>query len=103
MSNSKIIGGTGGPPGGGSGTITATPPVTDNAIVRWDGTTATIIQNSIPIVQDGGAIQSRGFITNRVVDTTVAVGSTETWIAPSLEIASGGVITLASGAQLIII
>lgn len=76
---------------------------TDNAITRWDGTTGTIIQNSLAILQDGGAIESRGFITNRTVDTVISVGSNQTMISPSLEMASGGVIMLASGANLIII
>lgn len=85
------------------GVILTTPPVTDNALVRWDGTNGRKIQNGISVEQDGGAIQSRGFITSRVVNTTISVSSNETWIAPSLEIAGGGVITLAAGAQLIII
>lgn len=42
--------------GGGGGGITATPPSTDNAIVRWDGTTGTIIQNSMAFVDDDGNI-----------------------------------------------
>jgi len=37
----------------GSGAMNAaTPPVTDNAIVRWDGTTGDMVQNSNVIVDD---------------------------------------------------
>lgn len=41
----------------GSGAVNAaTPPTTDNAIVRWDGTTGDMIQNSNVIVDDGDSI-----------------------------------------------
>ena len=41
----------------GSGSVNAaTPPTTDNAIVRWDGTTGDMIQNSNVIVDDGDNI-----------------------------------------------
>ena len=76
---------------------------TDNAIARYDGTTGDLIQNSIATVQDSGAVNAQGFISNRVISNTTSVGANETWIAPSLEIASGGTIVMASGAQLIII
>lgn len=41
----------------GSGAVNAaTPPTTDNAIVRWDGTTGDMIQNSLVIVDDSNNV-----------------------------------------------
>jgi hypothetical protein len=46
------ISGTGG--AGGSGDVIGPGVVTDNAIVRWDGTTGTFIQNSLITIDDSG-------------------------------------------------
>lgn len=90
--------------GAGSGNVTGIPPTTVNAIARWDDTTGTTIKNSPNTqVQDGGAIESMGFITKRKIDTTVTVHSGESWIAPSLEMQPGGIIVLESDSQLIIV
>lgn len=42
--------------GGGSGNVTGPGSSTDNAIVRWDGASGTVIQNSNVIVADSGTI-----------------------------------------------
>lgn len=90
--------------GSGSGDVTGTPPSDDKAITRYLGTSGLIIQNSPGTrVQDSGAIEAQGFITNRTISGTTTVSSSETWIAPSLEMTPGSIIQLASGAQLIII
>jgi hypothetical protein len=89
--------------GSGTGDITGPASSTDNAVVRWDGTTGKIIQNSNAILEDSGAMHAQGFITNRNVNGTMTVGPTESWISPSLEMQPGAVIVLAAGAQLIII
>ena len=49
---------------------------TDNALVRWDGTTGTIVQDSNAILGDGGILQVSGVnVTGSVdVDTNVVVG-----------------------------
>jgi hypothetical protein len=47
--------------GAGSGDVSGpATPVTDNAIVRWDGITGEIIQNSTVIVSDDGDITTTG-------------------------------------------
>jgi hypothetical protein len=86
-----------------SGGVQGPSSSTDNAITRWDGITGQLVQNSKALLQDDGAIQAQGFITNRQVTGTVVVGATESWIAPSLELQPGSVIVLGAGAQLIII
>ena len=88
--------------GTGSG-VTGIAPTTVNAITRWADTSATTIQNSLALVQDSGAIEAQGFITNRNVTNTVVVNTGETWIAPALSVAPGGLIVLNADAQLIII
>lgn len=88
----------------GTGDVTGPGSSDDKAIARFNGTTGKIIQNSPrTLVQDSGAINSQGFVTDRQVFGTVAVGSTQTWLAPSLEMQPSSIIQLASGAQLIII
>ena len=90
--------------GAGSGNVTGIPPTTINAIARWADTIGTTIYNSPgTLVQDSGAIEAQGFITNRTVTGTVTVNTGESWIAPSLTIAAGGVIVLASDAELILV
>lgn len=53
-----VISSTGGGGGGGGGTGTVTGPVssTDNALVRFDGTTGQVIQNSTATLSDAGAL-----------------------------------------------
>jgi hypothetical protein len=42
--------------GGGSGNVTGPASSTDNALVRWDGTTGQLIQNSLAILSDAGSL-----------------------------------------------
>ena len=97
----ELVSTTGG--GGGSGNVTGISPTTVTAIARWEDTLGTIIANSLALVQDGGAIESNGFISNRTISTLVNVQSGQSWIAPSLTIAPGGVIVLNPDAELIIV
>lgn len=88
----------------GSGDVVGPAFATDKAIARYDGITGKLIQDSPgTYVQDSGAIEAQGFITNSLVSGTVSVKTNEAWIAPGLEIQPGGVIDLASGSQLIIV
>jgi hypothetical protein len=87
----------------GSGNVTGIPPTTVTAIARWANTTGTEIENSLALVQNGGAIEAQGFITMRAVINPVIVNSGETWIAPSLELAAGGSIVISSNADIIIV
>lgn len=89
--------------GGGSGNVTGEPPTTDNAIVRWDGTTGTFIQNGIAIEQDSGAIEAQAFITTRAVTADVSVTSGKTWIAPEIELELTGSIELEVDAEMVIV
>lgn len=86
----------------GSGGITTTPPVTDNALVRWDGTDGRKIQNGISIEQDGGAIQSQGFLTNRVVNELISIPGNYTMLAANVEIEDGAINIEADGELLIL-
>lgn len=52
--------------GGGGGTITGPGSSTDNAIVRWDSVTGTVIQNSVVTVSDTGALAG---VTSVTLDT----------------------------------
>lgn len=91
-------------PAKGGGGIPAAPPTDDKAIARWVGTSGDTLQNSPgTLVQDSGAIQSAGFITNRNVTTTITVSSGYTWIAPALVIKPSGAVILMPDAQLIIL
>lgn len=88
----------------GSGNVTGVPPTDINAIARWDDTAGTIIKNSPgTYIQDGGGIQASGFLTERSVTTLVSIPSSFSWIAPELEIESGGSIEIELDGELIII
>jgi hypothetical protein len=90
--------------GGGSGNVIGPGSSTDKAIVRWDGTTGTYIQDSPgTYVQDGGAVEAQGFITKRVIDTNVTVPGGYTWIAPNIELDVGGSIVIDPNGQLLIV
>src|SRR5271165_6246790 len=83
--------------GSGSGNVTGVPPTNIGAIAQWADTSGTTIANSPgTFVQASGAIEAQGFITNRTVSGTVTVNSGESWIAPALTVAPGGVIVLDS-------
>lgn len=89
---------------GKNGNVSGVPPTDVNAIARWDNTTGTLIKNSPgTYIQDGGAIQASGFITNRTVSTLVSVPSGQTWIAPELEIELTGAIEIELDGELVII
>jgi hypothetical protein len=89
--------------GSGSGNVTGIPPTTPTAIARWVDTGATEIENSLSLVQDGGAIESQGFITIRSVTNPVIVNPGESWIAPEMEIELSGSIQIEPDGEMIII
>ena len=88
---------------GNSNGITGPGSSTDNAIVRWNGTSGTVVQNSKPIVQDGGAICALAYISESNINDFIDVPDTKVMISSSLNIVSGGVIHLGSGSKLIIL
>lgn len=64
----------------GSGSVTGVPPTTDHALVRWDGTTGTVIQNSSVILSDtgdmvfaGGAVLSVDVIAEATLNNGVVL------------------------------
>ena len=75
---------------------------TDNAIVRWDGVSASLIQNSKAIVQDGGGIEGQAFLFHRNIQDTVTINSEYSMIATDV-IIDGGEIIISSDAELVII
>jgi hypothetical protein len=86
-----------------SGGVNGIAPTAINHIATWVDTTASTIQNSLALVQPGGAIEAQGYISQRTVSGVVTVNTGESWIAPSLTIAPGGLIVLNPDAELIII
>lgn len=86
-----------------AGTIQGPNPVIDNSIVRWDGITGTLVDDSLTAVQDGGGIEAQGFITRRSITALIVIPSGMSWIAPSLELELTGSIELEPDAELIIV
>lgn len=88
----------------GSGNVTGVPPTDPNAIARWVDTAGTTIENSPgTYVQDGGAIQSSGFMTNRTITSTISIPDGYSMISSSLELELGGSIELEPNGELIIV
>ena len=87
---------------GGAG-LTGVPPTTINAIAIWANTIGTIIQNSLAIIQGGGAIEAPGFITKNQVTTLIQVNSGETWVTPGFELTSTGSVILADDGNIVIV
>lgn len=52
--NNGFDGGVTGPVGPGTGDVVGPASSTDNAIVRWDGNTGKLIQNSVNLIDDSG-------------------------------------------------
>ena len=86
------------------GNVTGIPPTTVGAIARWEDTSGTTIENSPgTLVQDGGAIEASGFITNRSITTLIHIPTEYSMIAPELEIELTGSIEIEPDGELIII
>lgn len=84
--------------------VTGVPPTNVGAIARWANTGATVIANSPNTnVQDSGAIEAQGFLTQSNVSGIVTVNPGEAWIAPGLNLEAGGGIILLPGSSLILV
>lgn len=57
--------------GSGGGDVSGPGSSTDNALVRWDGTSGTLIKNSSVIITDGGDISANS------IDLTIALSATD--------------------------
>lgn len=75
--------------GSGSGDVVGPASATDNAIARYDGTSGKLIQNSLAIVQDGGAIQTQGILQKRNIDQDVTVPDNYVWIDQDINMTTG--------------
>lgn len=87
----------------GSGNVTGIPPTTPTHIARWVDTGGTTIEDSLALVQDGGAIEAQGFISRRAVTALVVIPDGESWIAPSLELELTGSIELEPNGEIIMV
>lgn len=89
---------------GSASGVTGVPPTNIGAIARWADTGGTVIANSPNTnVQDSGAIEAQSFITQSNVTGVVTVNPGEVWIAPGLNLESGGGIVLLPGSSLILV
>jgi len=88
-----------------TGSVTGIPPTTPGSIARWVDTGGTTIQNSPNTnVQDGGAIESSGFIMQNHMTTTVEVKSGETMVVASyLDLDTGATLIIDGDGELVII
>jgi hypothetical protein len=88
----------------GSG-ITGPSSSTDKAIARWNGTTGQVVQDSPgTFVQDGGAIEASGFITENHVTTTIEIGAGQTMVVASyLDLDTGGTVIIDGDGELLIV
>lgn len=89
--------------GGGSGDVVGPGVSTDNAVTRWNGITGKLIQNSLAILQDGGGMESQGFLSIRGVTNLIKINPGESWIAPSIQLELGGSIELEADGEIIIV
>lgn len=87
----------------GSGDVSGPGSSTDKAIVRFNGTTGKIIQNSKTLLQDGGAIEAQGFITKRNITDLVSVKAEESWITPNIELEPTGSIEVEADGEIIVV
>jgi len=87
-----------------SGGVNGVPPTTIDAIARWADTTGTTIKNSPgTYVQDGGALETQGFVGSRSITTEVQIPSQNYMIAAELEIELTGTLEIEPDGELIIL
>lgn len=88
--------------GGGASGVTRVGSTNDKRIVRWRGDDMDTIENTQAYIQDSGAIVAQGYITNRQVSGAVDVPANHTWIADTLEMQPGAIVTMNPGSRIII-
>jgi hypothetical protein len=89
--------------GDSGGDVIGPNSATDNAIVRYDGITGKLIQNSLALVQDGGAAQAQGYVGRKEINDAVVLPSKHYMIATGLTIMTSGSITIGSDSELVLI
>jgi len=88
--------------GTGGGAVNGPTSSTDKAIARWNGTSGTLLQNSLTIVQDGGAVQGQGFVFNRVIQNDVTIPDKYVMITRDIVMDTGDII-MNGDAELIVL
>lgn len=84
--------------------ITGPISSTDKAITRWNGTAGDTVQDSPgTLIQDSGALQAQALIENRQINGTVNIPTNYSWIADSIEMQPGAIITMNPGSRIIIL
>ena len=87
----------------GASGVTGPVTSTDNAIARYDGTTGQVIQNSSALLQDGGAIQTQGFVGKKEIDDAIVIPDKHYMVATGLTITATGSIQIGSDSELVLI
>lgn len=82
-----------------SSTVFGPGSSTDNALVRWDGTTGTLVKNSVGILSDAGALTG---LTQLVVDNITVDGDTIATSGTNLILSGGGFATGSFGFNVIL-
>jgi hypothetical protein len=85
-----------------SGDVNGPASSTDRAIAIYDGLTGKLIQNSIPIIQSGGAIESQGFLFNRTIENDVTVPDNYAGIYSDILLTTGDIILDGTGEIILI-
>lgn len=86
----------------GSGDVNGPVISTDKAITRWNGTTGKVVNDSFAILQDGGAIQSQGFLFNNQIIRDISVPDDYVLVGRNPELISGNIVLLGSSEFLIL-
>lgn len=79
--------------GSGSGDVVGPASATDNAVVRYDGTTGKLIQNSAVTVEDSGALRLNGSSSGYVALAPAAAAGSTTYTLPSADGTNGQVLS----------
>lgn len=87
----------------GGGDVVGIPPSDDKAIARYSGTTGKVIQNSKTRVQDSGAIESAGFITNKIIMDTITIKADQVMITDGFSIEPTGELVIEADGELVIV
>ena len=82
---------------GGGGDVSGPGSSTDNAIVRWDGTTGTLIQDSNTLITDGGQVQTiDGQASTPVYSFASSTNSGIYFSDPAISFSSNATLTFAT-------
>lgn len=87
-----------------TGFVVGPASATDNALARFDGTTGKLIQDSPnSLGQDGGALQTMGYVGRKEITDAVVLPPKHYMIATGITIMMTGSITIGSDSDLLLI